>query len=258
MNRLSVVVVVLLVASPAWSQEDELNPDRPGVGTSATTVPRGAVQVESGVDNARERRAGEPTQRRTSLAATVRYGLLDGVELRLDGEPVVDLRGADDATNVGDLLGGAKLRVLEGGEGMPRPRLALLPLIKVPTAPDPIGSERADFFLLGLASWNFGRITTDVNAGLGAIGQRDPDGYLLQAIVIGSLQLEVTDAVTLLAELFYNSPTEREGTDLVGAVGGVSYKVTKNVALDAAVLTSLAGRGPDYRVEAGITIRFRP
>jgi hypothetical protein len=52
------------------------------------------MQLEIGHDHARERRAAEPTQRGTSLATTVRFGLLDGVELRLDAEPVVARRGA--------------------------------------------------------------------------------------------------------------------------------------------------------------------
>jgi hypothetical protein len=170
---LLLIVVVLVAAPTAWGQEDEVNPDRPGVGTSAITLPRGALQLETGLDYARERRAGEPTQRRTSLATTVRFGLLDGVELRLDGEPIVGLRGAGDATDVGDFVLGAKLRLLEGGEGPLRPTLSLLPAVKLPTAPDPIGTERADFLLLGLASFTFGRVGADLNAGLAAIGQRD-------------------------------------------------------------------------------------
>lgn len=250
------IVVALVAASPAWAQEEDLSPDRPGVGTSAVTVPRGALQLEVGLDYARERRAGEPTQRRTAFATTLRFGLLDGVELRLDGEPVVGLRGGDDATDVGDFVLGAKLRLLEGGEGPLRPTLSLLPAVKLPTAPDPIGTERADFQLLGLASFNFGRVTADLNAGIAAIGQRDPSGYLLQALVVGTLSVDVTDTVTVLGEIFYNSPAERDGDDVVGAVAGVSYKVTKNVALDAAVITTLAGRGPDYRIQAGMTIRF--
>jgi hypothetical protein len=64
----------------------------------------------------------------------------------------------------------------------------------------------------------------------------------------------VTDAVNVFGEIFYNSPAERDRDD----VAGVSYKVAGNVALDAAVITTLAGRGPDYRIQAGMTIRFGP
>jgi hypothetical protein len=252
-----IVLVVLVVAVlPAWAQDDDLNSDRPGVGTSAITVPRGVLQLETGVEYARERRAGEATQRRTSLATAFRYGLLDGVELRLEGEPIVSLRGEDDATNVGDFLLGAKLRLLEGGEGALRPTLAILPAVKMPTAPDPIGTERADVLLLGLASFNFGRVSADVNAGVAAIGQRGESGYLVQGLVTGTLTADVTDKLKLLGEVFYNSPSERDGEDVVGVVAGIAYLLTKRLAIDTAFITALAGRGPDYRIQIGLTVRF--
>jgi len=257
-SSLLLAAALLLTAPRASAQQDDVNPDRPGAGTSAFTVPRGALQIESGIDHASERRAGEPTQRRTSLATTVRYGLRDGVELRLDGEPFVALRGGEHATNVGDILLGAKLRLLEGGEGPLRPTLSLLPAVKVPTAPAPIGTERADFLLLGLASFSVGRVGLDLNAGAAAIGQRDPSGYLIQALVAATLGVDVTDTLNVFGEIFYASRAERDGDDLVGASAGISYKLTHNLVLDAAVITTLAGRGPDYRVQAGMTIRLWP
>jgi hypothetical protein len=257
--RATVLLAALLLPVPrALAEQAPLSADRPGVGTSADTVPRGALQLETGLDYARERRAGEPTQRRAALVTTVRFGLLDGVELRLDGEPIVALRGEADVTDVGDVLLGAKLRVREGGEGWLHPTLALFPAVKLPTAPDPIGSERADMLLLGLASFELGRLTLDLNAGLAAVAQRDPSGYLVQALVVGSLGVEVVNGGMAFAELFYTSPSERDGRDLAGAGAGVSYAVTPNLAVDGAVIVSLAGRGPDYRLRTGITVRFWP
>lgn len=256
---LVLLATLVLAAAPAAAQETEpLSSDRPGVGTSAETVPRGALQLETGFDYSRERRAGEPTQRRSSLATTLRFGLFDGVELRIDGEPVVRFRGAEDATDVGDFVLGAKLRLLDGAEGVLRPTLSLLPAVKLPTAPEPIGTERADFVLLGLASFNFGAVGVDLNAGVAAIGQRDPEGYLLQALLVATVTGDVTDTLKLFGELFYTSPSERDGDDVIGAAAGLAYGLTRNVALDVALITALAGRGPDYRIQAGITIRFGP
>jgi hypothetical protein len=83
-------------------------------------------------------------------------------------------------------------------------------------------------------------------------------GYLVQGLVAGTLGADVTDALNLFGEIFYTSPGERDGNDLVGASAGVSYKLTRDFAIDAAVITTLAGRGPDYRVQAGMTIRLWP
>lgn len=252
-------LLVLMVVTAVEAQETEpLSSDRPGIGTSAETVPRGALQLETGFDYSRERRAGEPAQRRSSLATTLRFGLFDGVELRIDGEPVVGLRGAEDATSVGDFVLGAKLRLLDGAEGLLRPTLSLLPAVKLPTAPEPIGTERADFILLGLASFNFGAVGVDLNAGVAALGQRDPEGYLIQALLVATVTGDVTDKLKVFGELFYTSPSDRDGDDVVGASAGVIYGLTRTVALDAAFITTFAGRGPDYRIQAGITIRFGP
>ena len=256
---LLVSVLALLLAcfaGPAWAQSDDVDPDRPGVGTSPQLVPRGALQLETGVDHGWERRAGESTGRRTSLVTTLRYGLLDAVELRLDMEPIVALRGPEDATDVGDVILSAKLRLREGAEGAPWPALALLPAIKLPTAPEPIGSERVDVALVALGGWQFGPLGLGFNAGVATIGQEK--GYLVQGLLVGAATFEVIDNLTLLVELFYRTPEERNGDDFLAAVAGASYKITKDVAVDAAVIASLAGRGQDYRVQTGITVRFWP
>lgn len=250
--------ILLTIVSSAGAQDGAVDPDRPGLGTNANTVPRGALQLETGVDYARERTAGESASRRTSILTTVRYGLVESLELRLEGEPVVALRGTDDVTNVGDFTLGVKWRLLEGVDGELRPSLALLPIVKPPTAPAPIGTERPDFTLLGLASFGFGRVSVDLNAGIAAIGQRDPDGYLVQALLLAGVGVDITSRLKFLAELSYGSRSERDGDGTVSAVAGVVYIINPRFAIDAAVISAVAGRGPDYRLQAGLTIRFGP
>jgi hypothetical protein len=256
---LLVLAVLLLAAPPARAQErPPIAPDRPGVGTSAQPVARGALQIEAGVDYARERTAGEPTEHRTAAALSARYGLLDSLELRIDGEPVVALRSGEDVTNVGDVQLGVKWRLLDGVDDTLVPTLSLFPGVKLPTAPDPIGSERVDVTLLGLASLQAGPVGVDLNAGLAAIAQRRPSAYLLQAIVVASVTGALTDRAKLLGEVFYTSRSERDGDDRVGGTVGISWLLTRDVAVDGAVVATLAGRGPDYRLQAGVAVRFWP
>ncbi len=146
--------------------------------------------------------------------------------------------------------------MLEGAEGSARPTVSLLPAIKLPTASSPIGSEHVDVALIGLVGWGFGRLGVAVNAGLVAVGQ--DEGLRAPGAVVGTVTCEVIDNLTLLGELFYTSPEERGGDDFVGAVAGASYKITRDIAVDAGLIASLAGRGPDYRVQTGITVRFWP
>jgi hypothetical protein len=127
----------------------------------------------------------------------------------------------------------------------------------LPTAQEPIGSERADFGLIGLASFDLPwRLGLDVNAGVAAIGQSHPNGFLVQGRASASLSRELTNSLSAFAEVFYASPDERDGRDMVGADVGVVWKVARDVALDAAVATSLAGALPDYALRAGVSVRF--
>jgi hypothetical protein len=251
---------LVLVTAPAWAAEPgPVNSDRPGIGTGAETVGRGAVHLETGVDHVKESRAGEPTMRSTALAATVRFGITDRVELRLDGQPIVVLRGADDTAGTGDLALGAKIKLLEGGAGPVAPVVSIFPSVKVPTGRDPIGGEKVDATLLGLATFSLGAdLSLDVNAGVALIGQRQPAGYLVQGQAVTTLNWAISPAVAVFGEVFYASRAERDGTEIAGAGSGVTYTLTRDLALDAAVLTTLTGQGPDYRLQAGVTVRFWP
>ena len=261
-RRTAVAAAVLLVG--VWlaaadavdaQTDDPINTDRPGVVVTAPTLPRGVWQLETGFDYARESTAGTRT-RRFSGVTTVNYGLLDGVELLLEGEPFVVLRGDEHATGLGDTFLGVKLRLLEGDESAHRPTLAILPGLKVPTAQTPIGTTRLDAAIVGLATLTVGRFDITGNAGMAALGQRD--GYLLQALVVAAVQTSVAQSVRALGEVFYHSPEERHGRHGVVTTVGAVWVVTPDMALDAGVRTTISGRGPDYVLRTGISMKFGP
>ncbi len=262
---LSALLALAALAAPAAAQAPRaepplaapIEPDRPDVANSATTVPPGAVQLETGIEYARTRAGGEPDERRLAAQATLRVGLTDRLEARLEGEPLVRLRGPEDDTGHGDLAVGVKYRFLDAADPPWRPALGVLPFVKVPVAGRPIGTGRPDVGLLGLASLELPwEMALDVNAGLAAVGQR-PDGYLLQALAAASLQREILPRrLQVFAELFYASRDEREGRGQLGADTGLIYRLAPQLALDAAVETSLAGDGPDYALRAGLSVRF--
>lgn len=251
--------LTLALAPPAAAraEEGQVETDRPDVTNSAKTVPAGAFQIEGGVEYARSRTGGRPAERRFSVEVTVRAGLTERLEIQVGGEPLVHLRGAGDETDVGDVTLGLKYRVLDPSGGSAWPALGLQPFVKLPTAGAPIGSERADFRVLGLASFDLpARFGLDVNAGLAAVGQSRPSGYLVQALASASLSREIAEGLTPFLELFFASRGERDGRNRLGFDTGVVYLLTRRVALDAAIETSLVGQGPDYAVRAGLTVRF--
>lgn len=256
--RLLVSLLVLLLAAGAEAAEI-IEPDRPDLTNSAKTVPPGAIQLETGVEYARTRAGGAEAERRLAARAALRVGLTRHLEVSLEGEPLVRLRGDDADTGHGDLTLTGKYRFLDRVEGDPwRPALALQPLFKVPLAEAPIGSERPDFGLKLLASFDLPwELALDVNAVLIAVGVTGPNDYLVQGLVSASLQRDlIPERLQAFVEVLYASREERGGRDRVSADVGIVYWLTRTVALDAAVETSLAGAGPDYVLRAGLSVRF--
>ena len=259
MRRLAVACLLVagFAGAVAAADDDLIDPDRPDIAFGAKTIQPGRVQLESGLLFERTRTAREPTERRWSAEATLRVGVAKGLELRLDGEPIVRLRGADDVTDVGDLTLGAKWRFFDPPDGGSWPALALNPFVKLPTAPEPIGSGKTDFGLRLIASFDLpAHFSLDTNAAVAAIGQTRPSGHLVQAQVTASLSREILRNVSTYGEVFYLSRETRDARDQVGFDAGVVWRILPNFAVDAAVGTSLYGSLPDVFVRAGGSIRF--
>ena len=251
------VLVVLLASAAAAADDDAIDSDRPDLSFSAKTVGAGRVQLEAGVLFERTRLAAEPTERRLAAETTLRIGVGDRLELRIDAEPIVRLRGAEDAMDVGDFRLGTKWRFLEASPDGGWSALALLPVVKLPTAPTPIGSGKADYQLLLLASFELpASFALDVNAGVAAIGQTRPSGYLVQAQVSASLSRKLGATLATFGEISYASREEWSGRDQAAVDVGIVWTVRPDVALDAAVGTSVYGRLPDVFVRAGGSVRF--
>jgi len=257
--RVLIALAALSIAiAPAFAEEDsDVAPDRPDVTNSTQTVPFRAVQIEVGLEYARMSLAARTDDRRFVVQGALRFGLTDRLEGYLDGEPLVRLRGEDEDTGNGDLELGLKYRFLDQPEGAPWPSLGLQPFVKFPAAAEPIGSGRPDFGMLLLASlalpWQLG---LDVNAGLVAVGQTRPSEYLVQGLGSASLSREVAERLSAFVEIFYASREERDGRYAVGFNTGLVFLLRRRLALDAAVATTLAGRGPDYAVRTGISLRW--
>ena len=255
-----VLALGLLLASgglAAARAESAVTPDRPGVTDSTHTVLLGAFQIEGGLEYARTNVAASPAERRLAVQAALRVGLADRLEVRLEGEPLVRLRGAEEDTGHGDLTLGLRYRFLDAPEGRWWPSLGAEPFVRLPIAHAPIGSERPDFGFLALASLDLpSQMSLDVNTGLVAVGQACPNGYLLQALTSASLERAISARLSGFVELFFASRGERDGRDALGLDAGLVYLLTRRVALDVSVGTGLNGRGPEYLFRAGGSARF--
>jgi hypothetical protein len=256
---LAAALVLLAITAVAAQDKDDaepIQPDRSSATTGAGIVGAGAVQIETGFNYGHERAGGRPTQKRFGLEAAVRVGLIDDLEVGVVSEPFVRLRGDVDDTGHGDFTLNAKWRFFKPAEGSPWPQLAVVPSMTLPVTEDPFGSGKTDFGAILIASfelpWQLG---LDLNAGMYAIGQNQPSGCLLQAFVGAGISKDIA-AFSFFTDVVYTSRDTRDGRDTVILDGGVMYRPARNVALDASVVTSLAGQAPDWTVRAGVSVRF--
>jgi Putative MetA-pathway of phenol degradation len=241
----------------AAEEPEPVGSDRAGAATSTSTVGRGVLQLEAGLAYERERLAARPSDRRFTLEAALRGGLTERLELRVEGEPLVRLRGAEDETGHGDFTLSAKYRFLDAADGSWMPSLGVLPFVKLPVTEEPIGSGKTDFGALLLSSFALpGQVSVDLDAGLAAVGQSRPGGYVLQAIVAVGASRDLTDWLVLFSDVIYASREERASRDSVVLDAGVIWRAGRDVAVDASVVTSLTGPGPDWTVRAGVSLRF--
>ena len=256
------VVVVALrlgLADAPSTLAAEIEPDRPEVTESARLVPRGAVQLESGLVFSRERRAGRAAERTFEAEADLRIGVARHVELNLGWQPLVRVRGAENDTGAGDVDLGIRYRFVEGFEDVTwPPHLAVKVFAKLPVADEPIGTGRPDFGVLLLASFELPlELELEVNVGGAAVGQARGGGYLPQAIATASLSRDLAPSLLGFLELLFNSRSERAGREHLAANVGLVYRLTGSLAVDAGVQSSVIGRGPDYVVRTGLSVLWR-
>jgi hypothetical protein len=83
-----------------------------------------------------------------------------------------------------------------------------------------------------------------------------PEGSWLPSLgLLPFVKLPVSEEM-LFTDLFYATRDERQGRDGLLLDAGVIWRPTPDVALDASVVTSLAGRGPDWALRGGVSVRF--
>lgn len=252
----SLGVLILLVGSlwpAAPGLAEELETERPDRTASVATVPHGAAQVEMGEVWQRGSGDGGTSDRRVAVEAHLRVGLTDRVELGLEGEPYLRLRGEGDAQGSGDLTVNVKVRVRTAP-----PEMGVLAFAKVPTASAPLGTGRPDAGLVGIASVILpGPFELSANVGVVVVGQRHAPIYLVQVLGAVQLQADVVERrLQAYGEVLSSTPEERGGQGQVAFGAGLVLRVGARVALDAGAETTLVGSGPVWVVRAGLSTRW--
>jgi hypothetical protein len=235
-----------------------VDPDRPTITNTTSTVPRGAVQIEVGVDAQVHGRASQDE----FLVATpmiVRIGVHDRVELRVfDGDPFRWGLGQKAARQQHEISLGAKILLFERGTRT-KTSLGLQPQL-LPVSP--LGKETfwaplpAVVLLLSVepGEWNI-----SVNAGIKTAPADTGRCCEISDLFAASFSRTLADQrLRLWGEAY--ARLDFPHTELAELAGdaGLMVHLHPRVALDVGALVGRARRTLVVAVLAGLSVRFGP
>ena len=239
---------VLTGTADANAQSPELVTDRPDQTESATAVPRGLLQIETGYLFTRD--GGVDSH--AAPGTLFRIGLGGRTELRLGHAGVM---GTEGLRGTGDSEIGAKVNLIPQADGR-RPELAFLGGLSLPTGHHGFSSGGADpSFLVAFAHELAPRLALGYNAG--AAWESSPDGPDRDAFLVYSLALGigVTDRLAAFLEVFGDRQFADETATGVSADAGLTFLLKDILQLDVSVGRGL--RGPSDGLFVGTGLSFR-
>lgn len=240
---------MLAMSSAALAADDDapICADRPGKATPTCTVPKGMVQVETGlVDWTHD----ELDIGQTALKA----GITDWLHLELDLPAYVDVRHGP--SGLGDSAIALKYRLTSGSAPV---QFAIRPFVKIPTARRSLGNGKVEGGIAFLADSNFAgsQVGWDVAPELDLVADADGSGYHLAMVQTASVGVPLSSRITLSGELWGAWDFDPAGTVRQYSIdGAVAYLLGKDVQVDAGVNFGLNRNTPGVEIYTGIAFRF--
>lgn len=269
MFRTTLIALAALATAPAAadvvptlsSPTAPICTDRPTKSNFACTVPKGAVQVEADAFNWLSTSAdGARLDQLLFTNPTVKVGLSDSSDIQLNWAPFVRARArsADGSVSVREGVGDLTLRVkqrLTPADGALQ--IALLPFIKLPTAPTGIGNGKVEGGLAVPINVGVpGGWTITLGPQLDVLADFDGSGHHLGLTGLVNVGKQF-GAITLYTEIWTSQNFDPSGT--VGQWSSdwaVAWLVTPTLQLDVGAHIGLNRNTPDVVSYVGISARF--
>ncbi|GAB3536535.1 hypothetical protein GCM10027443_27110 [Pontibacter brevis] len=247
--------LLLLLTEQGQAQEQDLgriSTGRPDQTQGTTVVPKSTLQIESGFLYRESERKEQEVKTHAYPAVSLRYGLHDRLELRIDGsfqDSVIreDVGGYRKVRGLGPLGLGLRLYMWEGAGILPQ--AALTATIAPPVGNSSMVSGYADKELrLGFTNTIKPDLSLTYTMGYGWVKEGTEMKYAFK--VSGDLSYRVA----VYGEVY---GTKAEGNRAVHqADAGVLLIVRENMQLDIAAGFGLSRAAPDYFITTGFSVRL--
>lgn len=239
--------LLALAFTPALRAQEAVAFDRPGIGFSTATVPRGVVAWEQGLPDAAFSRDAGSRSRLLVADTLLRLGLTDALELQVGADShawlhLHDGDGIRDAHGAGNASIGLKRALPASSAGF---SWALLASAGLPTGRAPIGGGERDYALGVTAQWELERersVSLYLDRGFG--GER---GWMLSpsyGFALGGDWAGYVEAGI--------GTGDRKGR-LLGT--GMTWQPSPRLQFDLSVLRG-SGGAPDWQGGFGVALAF--
>lgn len=253
---------LMLLAARAEAETDPICASRPGSSTPTCIVPAGHWQVETGLADWTRDSTGGATATELAIGETaIRYGLATRSELIIDITPFVRAASRsggvrDSISGFGDVTVGFKQLLTEPDAAV---QLALLPVVKIPTAGHDLGNGKWEGGLLLPVAIALGKspLSIGLTPEVDWVADGDGSGHHAAMTQVASLGWAASDRLSLSAELWAQWDWDPSGTaSQASANGSIAYLVGNNVQLDGGANFGLNAATPDVELYAGVSVRF--
>lgn len=245
MKKILFALSLFVLIQVAFSQEQKaINTDRPTQSASVVVMPKNGFQIEYGFIY---------DQINANLSATTffnglfRYGLLNGVELRLTqniGNQKPD--GFDATSGLSPLTVGTKIHIAEKSGA--RPQTSLIAQVTLETGEESFRpSQPVPEFRLNFQNTLSDKVSLGYNVG---VGLPENDTYFLYTAVLGyALSSQLTTFVEPYGFVFENVSDHRVNAGLI-------YLIQPQFQVDLSAGVGLSDASPSYFVGFGAAYLF--
>jgi len=260
MMKILLLALVASAALPLLADEPDLiNADRPGIADGSTTVRRGALQVELGIERDDDHQ-GDVSSRLFSTPLLVRYGLTKSLELRVEGDGRQSLRvhepGFSTSSNGWAPVSiGAKYHFLDGDDRTHKPSLGVIARVFVPSGSGDFRGDSTTGDVRLAADLNFGE-KWSVNPNVG-VAFEDQGGRFTAALAALTVQYNFSNRFNAFVDGGFESPEEVHGDSSLILDVGSALVIGNETQLDVSVGWRAHGStAPQVFYSAGISRRF--
>lgn len=258
---LSAAAAQAQVVPTSSAPEAPICTDRPTKSNFACTVPKGMVQVEADAFNWLTTSGdGARFDQLLFTNPTLKFGLTDSSDIQLNWAPFVRARsrGADGiiavTEGVGDLTLRFKQRLTPADGAL---QVALLPFVKLPTAPTGIGNREVEGGIAAPINYNVpGGWTITLGPQLDVLADFDGSGHHLGLTGLVNIGKQIGE-VTIYNEIWTSQNFDPSGTfDQWSYDVAVAWLVSPTLQLDVGANFGLNRNTPDLVSYIGISARF--